>query len=141
MFAAFALVVGSCSDDDGNDEASAEFTGDDCVYSGPTEFDVGDEYEITVSDVTEERTDVGFALSPVPAGTTVAEVREKGIDKILTEDEIDDSPFLISATTEEGTQRVLAATLDVTGIWLVYCFAMNPDGVFPATTFEVVEKS
>ena len=141
VFAAFALVVASCSDDDDNDEASAEFTGDDCVYSGPTEFEVGDEFEITVSDVTEERTDVGFAVMKVPDGTTAAEVRDQGIAEFLTEDEIDDSTFLFSEVTDEGTERVLSATLDVAGTWLVNCFAMNPDGDFPATTFEAVEKS
>ena len=61
------LTVAACSDDDDN-EASAEFTGDGCVYSGPTEFEVGDEFEITVSDVTEERMDVGFAVWRVPDG-------------------------------------------------------------------------
>ena len=62
------LTVAACSDDDDN-EASAEFT--------------GDEFEITVSDVTEERMDVGFSVHPVPDGTTVADVREKGIEEVM----------------------------------------------------------
>jgi hypothetical protein len=149
--AMFAVVVAACSDDNNNnDKASAEFTGDDCVYSGPTEFEVGDEIEITVSDATEERTDVGFAVHPVPDGTTVAEVREKGIEEVRGQD-AEDFPgeFLFSEVTEEGTVRVLTATLDVAGTWLVNCFAMsnhvrlgvNSEGDFPATTFEVVEQS
>ena len=116
----------ACSDDDDN-EASAEFTGDGCVYSGPTEFEVGDEFEITVSDVTEERTDVGFGVHPFPR------VEDDG-----------HGVFLWSEVTEEGTVRVLTATLDVAGTWLVDCFIFNPDGEIhaaPATTFEVVEKS
>jgi hypothetical protein len=118
------LIVAACSDDDDNNEASAEFTGDDCVYSGPTEFKFGDEFEITVSDVTEERMDVGFAVHPVP------------------DDEDDDhGEFLFSEVTEEGTERVLSATLDVAGTWQVECFFFNPDGAFAATTFDVVEES
>jgi hypothetical protein len=138
------LTVAACSDEDDN-EASAEFTGDGCVYSGPTEFEVGDEFEITVSDVTEERMDVGFSVHPVPDGTTVADVREKGIEEVMGQD-AEDFPgeFLFSEVTEEGTVRVLTATLDVAGTWLVDCFIFNPDGEIhaaPATTFEVVEKS
>jgi hypothetical protein len=144
-FAAFALVVAACGDDDDNNEVTAEFTGDDCVYSGPDEFEVGDEIEITVSDVTEERADVGFSVHPVPDGTTVAEVREKGIEEVMGQD-AEDFPgeFLWSEVTEEGTVRVLSATLDVAGTWLVDCFIFNPTGEIhgaPATTFEVVEKS
>jgi hypothetical protein len=140
-FAAFALVVAACSDDDDNNEATAEFTGDGCVYSGPTEFEVGDEFEITVSDVTEERTDVGFAVLKVPDGTTVEEVREKGIFEIDVEEDI--GTVVFSEVTEEGTERVVSTTLDVAGTWLVNCFVFNnPDGEdFPATTFVVVEKS
>jgi hypothetical protein len=140
-FAAFALVVAACSDDDDNNEATAEFTGDGCVYSGPTEFEVGDEFEITVSDVTEERMDVGFAVLKVPDGTTVEEVREKGIFEIDVEEDI--GTVVFSEVTEEGTERVVSTTLDVAGTWLVNCFVFNnPDGEdFPATTFVVVEKS
>ena len=36
---------------------------------------------------------------------------------------------------------LMSVTLDVEGTWVVGCFAFNPDGYFPATTFEVVEKS
>jgi hypothetical protein len=105
-------------------------------------FKVGDEFEIMVIDVTEERMDVGFGLLKVPDGTTVAEVREKGIPEVGPEDP---ATFLFPEVTEEGTERVMSATLDVAGTWLVNCFAMgtgNPDGDdFSATTFEVVEKS
>jgi hypothetical protein len=142
VFAAFALVVAACSDDDSNDKASAEFTDDGCVYSGPTEFDVGDEFEITVIDVTEERTDVGFAVTPVPDGTTVDEVHEKGIFEFVPERP---DTVLSSEVTEEGTERVMSTTLDVAGTWLVNCFVYgtgNPSGEdFPATTFQVVERS
>jgi hypothetical protein len=142
VFATFALVVAACSDDDDN-EVTVEFTGDDCVYSGPTEFEVGDEIEITASDVTEERVDVGFGVVPVPDGTTVAEVREKGIEEVVGEDALDfDGAFLFTEVTEEGTVRVLSTTLDVAGTWLVNCFGdLSPDEDFPATTFQVVEKS
>jgi hypothetical protein len=141
VFAAFALVVASCSDDDDNSEASVEFTGDSCVYSGPTEFEVGDEFEITVSDVTEERVDIGYAVNKVPDGTPVETASEEGFLESLPD--LSDT-FLQSEVTEEGTERVLSATLDVAGTWLVHCFVMHqPVGVdiFPATTFEVVEQS
>ena len=74
-FAACALVVAACSDDDDNSEATLEFHGDDCLYSGPTKFDNDDEFEITASDITEERMDVGFGVVPVPDGASVAELR------------------------------------------------------------------
>ena len=140
-FAAFALAVAACSDDDNNDEVSAEFTGDGCVYSGPTEFEVGDEFEITVIDVTEERMEVGFAVLKVPDGTSVDEVRENGIFEIDVEE--DTGTVVFAEVTEEGTERVLSTTLDVAGTWPVNCFVFrNPDGEdFPATTFEVVEES
>ena len=140
-FAAFALVVAACSDDDDNNEVTVEFTGDDCVYSGPDEFDVGDEIEITVSDVTDERVDIGYAVTKVPDGTSVDEASEEEFIESLPDGS---DTFLHSEVTEAGTERVLSATLDVAGTWLVHCFVFRqPDGVdiFPATTFEVVEKS
>jgi hypothetical protein len=143
-FAAFALVVAACSDDDDNNEVTVEFTGDDCVYSGPDEFDVGDEIEITVSDVTDERVDIGYAVNKVPDGTSVDEVREEGEGFIESLSDLSDT-YLQSEVTEEGTERVLSATLDIAGTWLIHCFVFNHPqedvGIFPATTFEVVEKS
>jgi hypothetical protein len=144
VLVAVLLVVGCGSDDNDNGEATAEFTGDGCVYSGPDEFEVGDEIEITASDVTEERTDVGFGVVPVPAGTTVAEVSEKGIEEVVGEDALDnDGAFLFTEVTEEGTERVLATTLDVAGTWLINCFVLSGTGAgdYPATTFQVVEES
>jgi hypothetical protein len=141
VFAAFALVVAACSDDDDNSEVTVEFTGDSCVYSGPTEFEVGDEYEIMASDVTEERVDVGYAVTKVPDGTRVDEAREEGFIESLPDGS---DTFLFTEVTEEGTVRVLSTTLDVAGTWLVHCFGpVHPDGgeVWPATTFEVVEQS
>jgi hypothetical protein len=141
-FAAFALVVASCSDDDDNNEVTVEFTGDDCVYSGPDEFEVGDEIEITASDATDERVDIGYAVNKVPDGTPVETASEEGFLDSLPD--LSEDNFLHSEVTEEGTERVLSATLDVAGTWLVHCFVMHqPVGVdiFPATTFEVVEQS
>jgi type 1 fimbria pilin len=141
-FAAFALVVAACSDDDDNNEVTVEFTGDDCVYSGPTEFEVGDEIEITVSDVTDERVDIGYAVNKVPDGTSVETASEEGFIESLSD--LSDT-YLNSEVTEEGTERVLSATLDVAGTWLVHCFVFNHPqenvDIFPATTFEVVEES
>jgi len=130
------LTAAACGNDDDN-EVSAQFTGDGCVYSGPTEFEVGDEFEITVSDVTEERTDVGFAVWMVPDGTSVDEVREQGIF-VVTGSKARRS--LPPKVTEEGTERVLSHTLDAAGTWLVNCYVFA-SGDYPATTFEVVEKS
>lgn len=135
------LVLAACGSSDDN-AVSAEFTGDGCVYSGPTKFDVGDELEITVGDVTEERMDVGFAVNKVRDGTSVADIREKGISEFATEGH---GTFLSSGVTKEGTERVLSTTLDIGGTWVVQCFVFgtgNPDGQgFPATTFEVVGGS
>jgi hypothetical protein len=94
-----------------------------------------------VSDLTEERMDVGFAVVPVPDGTSVAEAREEGFIESLPDGS---DTYLFTEVTEEGTERVLSTTLDVAGTWLITCFGpVHPDGgdVWPATTFEVVEKS
>jgi hypothetical protein len=127
----------------GDDDVSVEFTGDDCVYSGPTEFDVGDEFEITVIDVTEERMGPGYAVTKVPDGTSVDDALEEGFIERLPED--GPGTFLWSEVTEEGAERVMSITLDVAGTWLVHCFGIqNPETggeVFPATTFEVVAES
>ena len=108
------------------------------------EFEVGDEFEITVIDVTEERTAVGFGVLKVPDGTSVAEVREKGIEEV-TGDEFGefDGTFANATVTEEGTERMISTTLDVAGTWLVNCFVFGAIGGddFAATTFEVVEES
>jgi hypothetical protein len=141
-FVALALVAGACSDDDDNSEVTVEFTGDGCVYSGSDDFEVGDEIEITVSDVTEERVDVGYAVNKVPDGTSVETASEDGFLESLPD--LSEDNFLHSEVTEEGTERVLSATLDIAGTWLVHCFVFQqPVGVdiFPATTFEVVQKS
>ena len=135
------LTIASCGDDDDDNSAemSAEFTGDACVYSGPTEFEVGDEFEITVTDVTEERMDVGYAVRKVTDGTTFADISEEGVSAFAAQN--DDGTLLYAEVTEEGTERVLSVTLDVAGTWAMECFAFSPDGAFPATTFEVVEAS
>jgi hypothetical protein len=140
LFAGFGLVVGACGDDGDTDgELSAEFTGDGCVYSGPIEFEVGDEIEITATDVTEERMDVGYAVRKVTDGTTFADISEEGVSAFAAQN--DDGTLLYSEVTEEGTERVLSVTLDVAGTWAMECFAFSPDGAFPATTFEVVDAS
>jgi hypothetical protein len=140
-FAALALVAAACSDGDDN-EVTVEFTGDGCVYSGPTEFEVGDEIEITVSDDSDERADIGYAVTKVPDGTPVETASEEGFLDSLPD--LSDT-FLQSEVTEEGTERVLSATLDVAGTWLVHCFVFrHPEehvDIYPATTFEVVEES
>lgn len=138
-------VLAACGDDE-NGEVSAEFTGGGCVYSGPAEFELGDEFEMTVVDVAEERIDVGFGLVKVPDGTSVADVGEKGIEEVMDQEaSAVDGTFVLSEVTVEGTERVMTTTLDVVGTWLVNCFVMgsgNAEGDdFPAATIEVVEKS
>jgi hypothetical protein len=139
---AVLLLAAGCGSDD-NGEVTAEFTGDGCDYSGPTEFEVGDEFEVTVTDVTEERMDVGFGVWKVPDGMTVDEFQELGFEEAVADDA--SGTHLFSEVTEEDTERVLSYTLDEAGTWLVNCFnlgAGNPDDEDnPATTFEVVEKS
>jgi hypothetical protein len=140
---AVLLLAAGCGSDDDNGEVTAEFTGDGCDYSGPTEFEVGDEFEVTVTDVTEERMDVGFGVWKVPDGMTVDEFQELGFEEAVADDA--SGTHLFSEVTEEDTERVLSYTLDEAGTWLVNCFnlgAGNPDDEDnPATTLEVAEKS
>jgi len=140
VLVAVLLVVGCGSDDNDNGEATVEFTGDGCVYSGPTEFELGDDFEVTVTDVTEERMDVGFSVWKVPDGMTVDEFQE-----VEGAPEDTSGTFLWSEVTEEDEERVLSYTLNETGTWTVNCFVFgtgNPNGEgFLGTAFEVVEKS
>lgn len=124
-------------------QMSAQLTGDGCDYSGPTDFKVGDDFEITASDRTEERMDVGFAVRKVVDGTSAAELRDEGI---LTLVEGDAAALLKAAVTEEGTERLMSGTFDVAGTWVVNCFVFSetenfPGEDFPALMFEVVEQS
>lgn len=139
--AAVAAAVAACGGDEA-DEVSAEFTGDACDYTGPTEFTVGDEFEMVVMDVTQERVDIGYAVTKVQDGTSVTDISELGIEAVTEDDEAGD--FLWSEVTEEGTERTLSMTLDVAGTWSVHCFVMGAsgrgDGIFPATTFEVLDE-
>jgi hypothetical protein len=140
----------STGDDNDNGEATAEFTGDGCVYSGPTEFEVGDQFEVTVTDVTEERMDVGFAVWKVPDGMTADEFQAQQFLGAVADDA--SGTFLFSEVTEEDTERVLTYTLDEAGTWVVNCFLFGTgilsadpgtrEGAnFAATTFEVAEQS
>jgi hypothetical protein len=79
-------------------------------------------------------------LHKVPDGTSVETASEEGFIESLPD--LSDT-FLQSEVTEEGTERVLATTLDVAGTWLINCFVFSgaSEGDYPATTFEVVEQS
>lgn len=158
------LVLAGCSGEpEAAGPASVQFTGDGCVYSGPTGFRAGDSIDITAVDAAAERHWVGFGLNKVANGTTVADARELAEAKRF-------APFglevaiaqigrggvgtaLEGTRTEKGTERVLSATLDEAGTWLLHCFAFLvepiPGGAFPggprdieaipAATFEVAE--
>lgn len=137
--ATFALVAVACSDtSDTPTEISAEFTGDGCRYAGPTDFVVGDTFEVSVRDVTEKRMDVGFAVNKVIDGTTTALIEDQGIEEFFEEGAAE--ALLFTEVTEEGTDREMSLTFDVAGTWVVMCFSLRPRG-FAATTLEVAEKS
>lgn len=131
-----ALGLAGCGDDG---KASVEFTPDACEYSGPTEFDVGAKFELTAIDLTEERADVGYAVTKVHDGTTVNDISELGIEAVTADDEA--GGFLWSEVAAEGATRTLSTSLDIAGTWSVHCFVFGDtpadDAVLPATTFEV----
>ena len=133
---AAAVCLGACGDDD--TELSAEFTGDACVYSGSTDFEVGDQIEVTVSDATEERMEVGFGLLKVVDGTSAEQIHQEGVFEYA---EGDPAAVVFAATTEPGTESTLSGTLDSAGTWVVNCFVFgtgNPDGEdFPAAMLDV----
>ena len=158
--AAVVLAVTGCSADEdnaldsppaetgapavGSQELRVEFTGDDCVYSGPTEFTLGDTINLTAVDVAEERNSVGYTLSKVADGTTVADAQRIADDPQGDPDDLADNSddtaetYLQHQITEQGEERTLSYRFDVAGTWLLDCFiAYEAD--FPATTFEVVE--
>jgi hypothetical protein len=102
------------------DAVAVEFTGDSCVYSGPTEFSVGDRLDIVAVDATEQRHNVGYAIEPADAD------EESGT-------------YLWSKTTQPGTDRYMAFTLDAPGAWRLYCFLPQEGRQVDATIVEVAE--
>ena len=118
------------------DGMSIEFTGDECRYSGPTEFTLGDSFDVRAVETSDRLYDVGYAVEKVVDGTTVADAQAQGLDDLGDEDS---GTYLWSKTTDEGAERFMSATLDVAGTWLVYCFLPSGGTQLYAATIEVVE--
>lgn len=137
------LLSGSavgCGSSDGpaTVEATLEFGGEGCAYAGPTELSAGDEIRITATNASTGTVDIGFAVARLEDGTTLADVRERG-EGTWAPDGPDHTWF--SELMDEGAERLLTATLEAEGTWLVTCFVMaNQDaggGDYPATLVEV----
>jgi ketosteroid isomerase-like protein len=117
---------------------TVEFTGDGCVYTGPTDFGAGDRFDVTAVDATADLSDVGYAIDKVVDGTTVAAVeqaqQEGGAEALIEEDS---GTYLYSKWTQG--ERFMSTTLDVPGTWLLYCFLPDQGEQIYATTLEVAD--
>ena len=133
------LLVAACS---GVDEPTATFTGEDCEYEGPAEFDLGSEVTFTLINES-ETTDMGYSVWTVPPGTTAGEIRQGGIFAVVGDD--DSSPYkfydFIPTPNAVGVPVQLTITPDTPGTHALICFDASsfagPD-VDHAVIFEVV---
>ncbi len=63
-------------------DAIATYDGSECVYEGPTEFDLNSTVTFTVTNES-DTTDMGFSVWSVPEGTTADEILEDGIFTVV----------------------------------------------------------
>ncbi len=128
-----ALALAGCTT---GTEPTTTFTGDECSYDGPSEFDLGTEVGFTFINTSDNST-AGFGIWVVPDGTTEAELRGTlGWFPGDTE---------AHSQTRPGLDKELAVTLDTAGPWAVTCHLVaggpSPAGeLYPATVFVVTDS-
>ncbi len=118
------LALASCST---SSEPTATYTGDDCDYDGPSEFDVNSTVTFTVTNES-DTTDVGFSVLKFPEGTTAEEIFDEGIFNILADFDNALIDFR-SAPTVIGEEYDLTVTFTETGQHGINCFDLSAGGV------------
>ena len=107
-------------------EPTATYTGGDCDYDGPSEFDVNSTVTFKVTNES-DHTDVGFAVLKFPEGSTAQEVFSEGISAIVPDD---DAPIdFRAAPTVIGTEYDLTVTFTETGQHGINCFDQSGGGI------------
>ena len=129
------LVLAGCST---SSEPISTFTGDECSYDGPSEFDLDTEVTFTFVN-TSDGTSAGYGVWKVPDGTTVDDISEKSIFGIGA-DESDDMRAM-AGPSSPGFDKELVVVLDTAGPWAVNCFTTGSSGAdYPATVFVVTDS-
>jgi len=117
----FAVAGGSSEPDVASVSPKATFTGDACVYEGPSEFALFDRVTFTFVNAS---TNLGtFELWKIPDGTTAADISERGIlDVVLSEQEDLDWAYGGDESMRPGEEVALTRTLKYEGQHAVVCF-------------------
>ena len=129
-----ALVLAGCST---NSEPTSTFTGEECLYDGPSEFDLDTEVKFAFVN-TSEATSAGYGIWKVPDGTTVDGISEKSIFGIGADMSTD--MRAVARPSSPGFDKELTVNLDTPGSWAIICFDPNPAPAgtdYPATVFQV----
>jgi hypothetical protein len=130
-----ALVLAGCST---SSEPTSTFTGDECSYDGPSEFDLDTEVTFTFIN-TSEGASAGYGVWKVPDGTTVDDISEKSIFGIGADQSAD--MRAVAAPSSPGFDKELVVALDTAGLWAVNCFEVGSVEVdHPATVFVVTDN-
>ncbi len=120
-------------------DAIATYDGSECVYEGPTEFDLNSTVTFTVTNES-DTTDMGFSVWSVPEGTTADEILEDGIFELLGITDVDEWPGFYAALfppTAIGTSETLRVFLDKPGLHAFNCFDASTGGRNHAIMFTV----
>ena len=116
-----AVVLAGCSDT--TSDPIATYDGNECVYEGPTEFDLDSTVSFTVINESDNTT-VGFGVWSVPDGTTAAEILEKGIFEVVGATSLATDEFYTGRLppTVRDNKYELSVTLDTPGQHVLNCF-------------------
>ena len=118
---------------------SVSFTGTECVYDGPSEFDLNSTVTFTFTNDS-DKGDVGFGVMKFPEGVTAEEISAKGMNKAVA-DAHSASMGVKLPPTVKGTEYQLTATFIETGQHGINCFSLggNAIGADHVTMFTVTE--
>jgi hypothetical protein len=124
-------------------DAIATYDGSECVYEGPTEFDLDSTVTFTVTNES-DTTDMGFSVWSVPEGTTADEILEDGIFTVVgggppADPEKGFYAALFPPTAIDSTED-LTVTLDTPGQHALICFDASTGGGDRAIMFTVSDN-
>jgi hypothetical protein len=139
MTALLVLVVLALAGCSSSSEPTATYTGDECDYDGPSNFDLNTTVTFTVTNDS-DHTDVGFSIWKFPSGVTSEEIFSEGI--FQAPGPADDFAAVISSPTPIGEPLALGVTFDTPGQWGINCFVFADDrspGQDHTTMFTVNE--
>ena len=114
------VVLAACNGS--NSEPTATYTGGGCTYDGPAEFDINSEVTFTFVDETESES-VGFAVWPVPEGTTAEQIHDEGIFNVGV-----DTIAWSSETQVSDYEWMFTATFGEAGLHALNCYDTSSGG-------------